>query len=293
MPGGTPRRGRAGDGLRGDARRFSHSRGTAARAAAPTHRLVYADETIGGTVPYAGGYLYLRPPGGRRLLDGRPAERPRRRPQSRPEQVTLETGVFKPRTDGAADRFNEAARSVQIDRSVMRHAGGPRVGRSKKRARRLEKTRFDHWTSASACCPAADEYTSLPRTGSAAVPRRWARRSASAREQGRGPRRAERTYRRRRNDVPPTRRRPREECSRLRPRTKFILRPAGRAPRGPDRLRAAPRARGSRAHAAPSGQRSPDEAARTKQPDTGSPDTPPCLRRATRTSCPRRRRANV
>jgi len=54
------------DGLGGDAHRFSHSRGIAGRVAAPTHRLVYADETIGGTASYAGGYLFLRPPGGRR-----------------------------------------------------------------------------------------------------------------------------------------------------------------------------------------------------------------------------------
>ena len=54
------------DGLRGDAHRFSHSRGIAARAAAPTHRLVYASETTGGTASYAGGYFFLRPPGGRR-----------------------------------------------------------------------------------------------------------------------------------------------------------------------------------------------------------------------------------
>ena len=54
------------DGLGGDAHRFSHSRGIAGRAAAPTHRLVYANETIGGTASYAaGGYLFLRPPAGR------------------------------------------------------------------------------------------------------------------------------------------------------------------------------------------------------------------------------------
>ena len=69
------------DGLRGDAHRFSHSRGIAGRAAAPTHRLVYADETIGGTASYAGGgYLFLRPPGGRaptgRVPGGTPAPTP-------------------------------------------------------------------------------------------------------------------------------------------------------------------------------------------------------------------------
>ena len=69
-------------------------------------------ERIGGTASYAGGYLFLRPPGGRgasrsALLDGCAAERPRRRPKPRSH------GVFKPRTDARRGPNQAAARAVQ------------------------------------------------------------------------------------------------------------------------------------------------------------------------------------
>ena len=55
--------------------------------------------------------------------------------------------------------------------------------------------------------------------------------------------------------------------------------------------------RGSRAHAAPSGQTRPGSGAapppQHQQPSRNQPSRQPCLRKATRTSCPRRRRANV
>jgi len=156
--------------------------------------------------------------------------------------VTLETGVFKPRTDARRGPNQAAARAVEIDRSVMRLAGGPMVGPRQVIANRLEKPVLIACKRAERALPTADGYIDLPNTGSAAVPRRSrARRSAAARarREGEGPRRARRTYRRRRNDVPPRRRRPGKYSRSLRPRTKFILRPAGQAPRGPDRLCAA------------------------------------------------------
>ena len=100
--------------------------------------------------------------------------------------------------------------------------------------------------------------------------RSWARRSAGAREQGRGP--AARP-----EDVPPAQERrpadtpsPGQSASDSDPaRNLYCGLPVERRA---DRIAFVrlPRARGSRAHAAPSGQRSPDKAARTKQPDTGS-----------------------
>jgi hypothetical protein len=176
---------------------------------------------------------------------------------------------------------------------------------------RLEKPVLITGTSASACCPAAYEYMDLPNTGSAAVPRSRARRSAArARQEGEGPRRAGRTYCRRRNDVPPTRRRPElSEPARFR----ICCRSARGPPSRQTSRREGASAARTRAHTQP-GRRSGSPTVRAPaSPVATSPEAaiswhtqprrrkraaprPPrarCPPRATRTSCPRRRRANV
>ena len=124
------------------------------------------------------------------------------------------------------------------------------------------------------------------------------RRSAARASKGEGPRRARRTSRRRRNDVPPTRRRPGKCSRRSDPARNFILRPAGRRRTG--RIAFVehagtwePCAR-STVRAEKPRQSSPDQAARHGQPDKAAQTGPsPCLRQETPTSRPGRRRASA
>ena len=130
-------------------------------------------------------------------------------------------------------------------------------------------------------CPAADGYINLPNTRSAAVPRSWARRPLARASKGRRPAT-------RREAVPPaqerrpTRRRPREGCFRLRPRTKFILWPVPVGAR--PAFSALSRARGrrrSRTHVAPSGRhvRAAFSGASAAQHQPGGTTTHPAGRR--------------